>query len=209
VTVSAVSPAAGQVELVTPADLDAAAPDGLRYDLQAGGCERFDVLVRPRGDAVPGTYHLCARITDELGQVLEDAATLCVGATGEASAELEAHMDTPTAVVAPGRSAQLRIGLVSHSRDEVHGEAQLISPFGTWELAGPWTQAFSVPPAGHTVLSYDLQAPVGTRPITAWVLAKIMAFGRTYYTESIPLTVAAADGGELVTSARTAPRRAI
>jgi alpha-mannosidase len=194
VTVSAVRDAAGQVELVTPAGLDAAVPGGLRYDLQADGYEQFDVLVRPSGDAVPGVYHLCARITDELGQTLEDVATLCVGQAGEAPAELEVQVDTPAVTVTPGHGGQLRIRLASYSRDEVHGEAQLISPFGTWELAGPPARAFSVPSGGHTVLSYDVQAPAGTRPITAWALVKVMAFGRTYYTESIPLTVTAGDG---------------
>lgn len=97
--------------------------------------------------------------------------------------------------VTPGGGAQLRIRLASGSQDEVHGEAQLISPFGTWELARPWTQAFTVPAGGETVLSYDVQAPAGTRPITAWALVKVMAFGRAHYSESIPLTVAASDAG--------------
>ena len=195
VTVSAVRDAAGQVELVTPPGLDAAAPGGLRYNLQAGGYEQFDVLVRPRDGAAPGVYHLCARITDELGQTLEDVATLQVGETGEVPAELKVQVDTPAVTVTPGGGAQLRIRLASGSQDEVHGEAQLISPFGTWELARPWTQAFTVPAGGETVLSYDVQAPAGTRPITAWALVKVMAFGRAHYSESIPLTVAASDAG--------------
>ncbi len=190
VTVSAVRDAAGHVELVSSPGLDVAAPDGLRYDIRAGGYEQFDVVIRPRAGAAPGIHHFCARITDDLGQTLEDITTLSVGEAGDAPAELDVQIDTEDVTVAPGGRAQLRVRVSSRSRDEVHGEAQLMSPFGTWEFATPWTQGFNVPAGGHTMLSYDVQAPAGARPMTAWALVKVMAGGRTYYTESIPLRVA-------------------
>jgi len=201
VTVSAVREAAGDVELVTPPGLPVAAPARLRYDLTAGGYQQFGVVLRPDGGLPPGVYHVRARITDDLGQTLEDVVTVQAGQAddepaGEAPAgELDVRVDTPAVTVTPGGAAELRIRLTSRSRDEVTGEAQLISPFGTWDLAGPWTRGFTVSPGGCTVLGYGVRATPGTRPMSAWALVKVMAAGRTWYTPSVPLTVGDAGQG--------------
>jgi alpha-mannosidase len=191
VTVSATCDAAGTVELVAPGCVQTAAPV-LRYDLPAGGYEQFDVLLRPRDGAIPGIYHLRVRITDEVGQTLEDVVTLRIGDTGAAPDELDIHVGTPALTLTPGEGAELRVCLTSHCQDEVHGEAQLISPFGTWDLVTPWTQGFTLPPGGQAGLAYDVRIPLGTRPMVTWALVKVMATGRAYYTASVPLTVGAA-----------------
>jgi hypothetical protein len=194
VTVSAVRDAAGPVELISSPGLDVTAAGPLRYDLRAGGYQQFEVVVRPSAGAAPGVHHLGARITDDLGQTLEDLVTLFVGEAGDGPAELDVRAESPAVTVAPGGHTQLRIRVASRSRDEVHGEAQLLSPFGTWEFITPWSQGFSVPGGGHTVLSYDVRIPAGARPMTAWALVKVMACGRSSYTDSIPLRIVAHDG---------------
>jgi hypothetical protein len=115
-------------------------------------------------------------------------------AGGGAWAGLGVHVETPAVTASPGQRAELRIRLTSNSRDEVRGEAQLISPFGTWDLARPWTRGFSVPAGGQTVIEYEIRPPTGTGPLSSWVLVKVMAFGWSSYTESIPLAVTAGQG---------------
>jgi alpha-mannosidase len=189
VTVSATHAAAGAVELIIPACAQREEPGDLRYDLAAGDYERFDVLLRPRDGADSGIYHFRARITDELGQTLEDVVTVRAGDPGQAPDELDIRLGTSALTVAPGETGALCVRLASHSRDEIPGEAQLISPYGTWDLIGPWAQGFTVPPGGQTTLAYDVRIPAHARPMDAWALVKVMASGRTYYTAPIPFTV--------------------
>ena len=189
VTVSATRAAAGTVEFVIPPCAQRADQGDLRYDLAAGGHQRFTLLLRPRDGVTPGIYHFRARITDEAGQMLEDAVTVRTHGAGEAGGELGISLGTPALAIPPGGTGTLHVQLASRSQDEVHGEAQLISPFGTWELAGPWAQGFTVPPAGHATVAYDVRVPVHARPMDAWALVKVTASGRTHYTASIPLSV--------------------
>jgi alpha-mannosidase len=192
VVVSATHAAAGVVELVIPPCAQREGQGDLRYDLAAGDYERFDVLLRPRDGAAGGIYHLRARITDELGQTLEDVVTVRTRDAGGVEDELDIHLDAPALTLTPGETGTLRVRLASHSADEVHGEAQLISPYGTWDLIGPWTQGFTIPPGGQATLGYDVRVPAHARQMDAWALVKVMAFGRSYYTASIPLAVGTA-----------------
>jgi alpha-mannosidase len=188
VTVSATRAAAGAVELIIPSCARREEPGDLRYDLAAGEYERFDVLLRPCDGAAPGIYHLRARITDSSGQMLEDVITVRAQ-DAEAPDELDIRLDTPTLAATPGGSVALRVCLASHSQDEIHGEAQLISPYGTWDLISPWTQGFTVPPGGQATLGYDVRIPAHARRTDTWALIKVMASGRAYYTASVPLAV--------------------
>jgi hypothetical protein len=189
VTVSATRAAAGVVGLIIPPCAQREDQGDLRYDLAADDYERFDVLLRPRDGAAGGIYHLRARITDEFGQTLEDVVTVRAQDADGVEDELDIHLDVPALTLTPGETGTLRVRLASHSGDEVHGEAQLISPYGTWDLIGPWTQGFTVPPGEQATLAYDVRVPAHARRMDAWALVKVMAFGRAYYTASIPLAV--------------------
>jgi hypothetical protein len=205
VTVSATRAAAGTVELIVPSCAQCEEPGDLRYDLAAGDYKRFDVLLRPRDGAAPGIYHLRARITDELGQTLEDVVTVRAGDAGDLLCfpgqptptdlpyELDVRLAASALAVTPGGSATLRVLLIASSRDEITGEAQLISPYGTWDLVGPWAQGFTVPPGGQTTLAYDVRVPAHTRRMDAWALVKVMASGRAYYTAPVSLAVGRPD----------------
>jgi alpha-mannosidase len=69
------------------------------------------------------------------------------------------------------------------------GEAQLVSPFGTWDFARPWTRGFAVPPGCDTTLRYRIDVPAWTRPCSSRLLVKVMAFGTIHYTPAIPLAI--------------------
>ena len=92
-------PASGTVELVVPDELTAeidGAPAGgsadggaLPYDLPANGFASWDVAARAAAGTTGGRYFVTARITDRLGQVLEDTALVTVGEAGGPDASLE------------------------------------------------------------------------------------------------------------------------
>jgi hypothetical protein len=73
----------------------------------------------------------------------------------------------------------------------LHGEAQLVSPFGTWEMLGPWTQGFSIAPGAGTVLRFPVRVPPTARHGRWWALVKVMYYGRVRYTEAIPIIIKA------------------
>jgi alpha-mannosidase len=193
VTVSATRAAVGTVELIVPSCARCEEPGDLRYDLAAGDYKRFDVPLRPRDGAAPGIYHLRARITDEFGQTLEDVVTVRAGDAGDVPDELDVRLDAPSLAVTPAGSATLRVLLTADSQDEITGEAQLISPYGTWDLVGPWAQGFTVSPGGQATLAYDVRVPAHTRPMDTWALVKVMASGRAYYTAPVSLAVGRPD----------------
>ena len=65
----------------------------------------------------------------------------------------------------------------------MHGEAQLVSPFGSWAMFSPPAQGFSATPREPAVLRFGVAAPATARPGARWwALAKVMYFGRVRYT---------------------------
>ena len=60
-----------------------------RYDLPANGFASWDVAARAAAGTTGGRYFVTARITDRLGQVLEDTALVTVGEAGGPDASLE------------------------------------------------------------------------------------------------------------------------
>jgi alpha-mannosidase len=199
VTVAAgVRAAAGAVELLVPPELvadpgESGTRKSLSYELAPGGHAAFDVAVRARPGAAPGHYFLAARIGDELGQTLEDVATVTVGQAGkdpERSEPLAVALETSAISLAPGEGGEILVWLENRARSEIRGEAQLISPFGTWEAITPWTRGFTVQPAAPATLRYAVRAPATARPGSHWwALVKVMYFGRVAYTEAVPVTV--------------------
>jgi hypothetical protein len=168
------------------------------------------VAVSAAPETAVGRYFLTARITDELGQVLEDAALVTIGEPGAPDPDLapeelffrlqsdvmalagEADLEpaTPEVRLAPGESGELAVRIASHLGSELRGEAQLVSPFGTWQAAGPWTQPVTVPSGGETTVRFTVAVPATAVPgWESWLLVKLMYFGRVRYSESVRLTV--------------------
>jgi len=201
--------AAGSVDLVVPAGLTVTPGRELRYDLAPGGYAAWDLSVRVPPGTAPGRYFVAARIRDDLGQLVEDTAMVAVGERrwpdpelppeetlelivadyAAGSAELDLAVLTPELELAPGGEAELLVRVTSGLASEVHGEAQLISPFGTWEMLGPWTQGFSLAPAAGTVLRFAVRAPATARPGRWWALVKVMYYGRVRYTEATGVVI--------------------
>ena len=178
-------PAAGEVELLVPdglvAEVDGAPVAGtpLPYRLADSGFAAWDVTVRAAPGAADGRYFVAARIRDELGQQLEDAALVTIGEPGgpDASlppeelfsrlqsdvqalaAEADLAVLTPELRLAPGSRGELTVRVASHLASSLRGEVQLISPIGTWETTAPWTQAVDVSPGGTATVSFGVTVP--------------------------------------------------
>jgi hypothetical protein len=209
-------PTAGEVELLVPdgltAEVDGAPVAGtpLPYRLPDSGFAAWDVTVR----AVPGTgdgrYFVAARIRDELGQQLEDAALVTIGEPGEPDASLppeelffrlqsdvqalaaEADLEllTPEVRLAPGSDGELTVRVASRLASPLRREVQLISPFGTWETTAPWTRAVDVSPGESATVGFAVTVPATAAPgWESWLLVKLMYFGRVRYSQPARLTV--------------------
>ncbi|MQA86543.1 MAG: hypothetical protein GEV03_18400 [Streptosporangiales bacterium] len=183
-------PRSGRVRLVAPPGFRIEPGGDLLYHLEPGEHAAFDLAVRT-GDAPPGRYFLAARIGDELGQTLEDVVALDVGEPPPAGErELAVRVGAERVVLGPGEGDIIALYLDNRCQGEIRGEAQLLSPFGTWDALGPWTLGFAVGGGETARLRYDVRAPVAARPGEYWALVKVMYFGRLWYTEAIPITVA-------------------
>ena len=177
-------PAAGTVELVTPAELTVSTEQDLRYELAPGGYAAWELAVRAAPGTGPGRYFVAARIRDGLGHVLEDTAMVAVGERrwpdpalppeealevmqadyAAAAAEVDVAVLTPELNVTPGGQGEIVVNITSGLASELHGEAQVISPFGTWDALGPWTQGFSVMPQATTAVRFGVRLPETARP---------------------------------------------
>jgi len=163
----------------------------------------------------PGRYFVAARIGDDLGQVLEDTVLITVGeqpgpAPGQPRAELltaleasrqaqgaEIGVDLAPASLelAPGEGAALTVRLANRTASVIRGEAQLMSPWGSWPAAQPWTRAFTAGPGETVHLDYAVTLPASARPGSHWwALAKVMYFGRVQYTECAEIRVTGSPG---------------
>jgi alpha-mannosidase len=205
-------PASGTVELVLPDAITVTTQPDLRYELAPGGYAAWDLTVRAAPGTGPGRYFAAARIRDEHGHVIEDTAMVGVGERRwpdpalppeealeamqadfiAAAAEMELAVLTPELRLTPGSRDEVRVGVSTQLASEVHGEAQLVSPFGTWDLVSPPAQGFSVTTREPAVLRYQVIVPATARPGTrSWALAKVMYFGRVRYSQAIPINIVA------------------
>ena len=216
---------AGEVEILTPSGLVATVrrapgPDGdgtdgagggvLSYDLAPNGFAAWDVTVTVPPGTADGRYFVTARITDALGQALEDTALVTVGELGAPGPDLEpeelflrlqtdvtalaeeAELEilSPEVRLAPGESGELTARVSSRLASQLRGEVQLVSPIGTWRATGPWTQAVTVEPGGAATVRFGVTVPATAEPgWESWLLVKLMYFGRVRYTQSVPLIV--------------------
>jgi alpha-mannosidase len=204
--------ASGTVELVLPDGITVATEPDLRYDLTPGGYAAWDLTVRAAPGTGPGRYFAAARIGDEHGHVIEDTAMVAVGERRwpdpalppeealevmqadfiAAAAEMELAVLTPELRLSPGGRDEVRVSVSTQLASEAHGEALLVSPFGTWALVPASAQGFSVTAREPAVLRFEVTAPATARPGTrAWGLVKVMYFGRVRYSQAIPINVVA------------------
>ena len=204
-------PASGVVELVTPAEVTVAPGADLRYQLAPGDYAAWDLDVRVPPGTAAGRYFVAARIRDDLGHLVEDTAMVAVGERrwpdpdlppeetlelmqadyAATAAELDLAMLTPELRLPPGGQGEILVRVTSGLASELHGEAQLVSPFGTWDMLGPLAQGFSLAPGTSTVLRFAASVPATARNARWWALVKVMYYGRVRYTETIPVVIEA------------------
>jgi alpha-mannosidase len=202
--------AAGAVELVVAVGLVAGPGGPLSYQLPPLGYAEWELSVRGRPGAAAGHYFLAARIRDGLGQAHEDVAAVQVGLPpaprpgqplGELlpaldadrraiAADLDVTVLTPAVELPAGGAGELAVQLANRAASAVRGEAQLISPVGSWAAVHPWTRGFAISPGSGVTLRYHVRVPVTTRRGTQWwAMVKVMYFGRLHYTSSIPVVI--------------------
>jgi len=208
-------PAAGAVQIdAGPAgagDEIAVEPAGpLRYDLGPLGHVGWDLTVRARPESRAGRHFVTARIAGDDGQAFEDAVLVSVGepaapALGlpleelfpiyladqqKATAELDLALLSPRLELRPGGRAEIALRLRNDTAAPIRGEAQLVSPFGSWAQTRPWTRGFTAEPDGGATLGFTVTVPAAARPGQHWwALVKVMYFGRVRYSEPVAVTV--------------------
>jgi hypothetical protein len=202
-------PASGTVHLDPGAQLALEPAGPLRYDLGARGHASWDLTVRALPGAAPGRRFVAARIADG-GQVFEDVVLVSVGEPAapaldlplndlfplyvadqqKLAAELDLALLTPQLRLRPGERGEIAVRLGNTTAAQIRGEAQLVSPFGSWAEARPWTQGFAAEPGGELTLGVTVTVPPTARPGQHWwALVKVMYFGRARYSESASVTV--------------------
>jgi alpha-mannosidase len=203
------APASGTVQLDPGGQLSLEPAGPLFYDLRARGHASWDLTVRARPGTRPGRHFVAARIADG-GQVFEDAVLVSVGEPAapaldlpldelfplyladqqRAADELDLALLTPELRLRPGGRGEIVVRLGNATASPVRGEAQLVSPFGSWVQARPWTQGFAVEPGRDVTLSTAVTVAATARPGEHWwALVKVMYFGRLRYAEPTTVTV--------------------
>jgi alpha-mannosidase len=205
-------PASGAVHIDRgPAGELAVEPAGpLRYELGPLGHAGWDLSVRALPGAHCGRHFVAARITSGDGQVLEDAVLVSVGEPAapaldlpldelfplyvadqqKLAAELDLTLLDPALALPPGGSGQVAVRLRNATRSPIRGEAQLVSPFGSWAQTRPWTQGITAEPQQSLTVGFTVTVPATARPGQHWwALVKVMYFGRVRYSEAAAITV--------------------
>ncbi len=208
-------PASGTVELVVPGGVSVAAAEdplaaSLDYELAPGGYAAWELTVRAAPGTAAGRYFVAARIQDEFGHLIEDTAMVAVGERrwpdpqlppeeslellqldyAAAATEVGLEVLTPELRLIPGARGELQVRVTNKLASELHGEAQLVSPFGTWQMLGPWTQGFGAASRESVTVRFTVSVPVTERPGSRWwALVKVMYFGRVRYTEVVPVVI--------------------
>ncbi|WP_431893903.1 NEW3 domain-containing protein [Nonomuraea sp. bgisy101] len=203
------APHEGVVTLELP-DGWTAEPSRRVFRLEPGGHARFPFTVTP-GEG-QGLHFVTVR-TQVGGQVIEDAVTVALGdapelpapiesvpGDGEAAQGTRADEGRPTGLsvtavteelrLRPGDRAALTIRLANTTAGPIRGEAQLASPWGTWELLPSVVQGFEVAPGAEVDVSFPVSVPPDAPEVRSWALAKIMWYGRCQYTPAVRVEVA-------------------
>jgi alpha-mannosidase len=206
-------PASGVVHLDAgdPSGLLAAEPSGpLRYKLEAGDYARWQIRVRALPGAPAGRHFVTARIAGDGGQVFEDAVLVTVGEPAAPALDLPLDELFPLYLadqqrtadelaltllssglqVRPGGHAEIGVLLRNTTRSQIRGEAQLVSPFGSWAEARPWSRGFTAEPGNGVTLGFTVTVPATARLGQHWwALVKVAYFGRVRYSEPAAVTI--------------------
>jgi alpha-mannosidase len=161
-------------------------PSEVDYLIEPRGHAGFRVTVTPPEQPEPGVHWLRAR-TGHGGTEYEDIARLLVG-TSRPETVTATVLGGPLAL-RPGQSAQLVVELASDAASDVPVQAQLVSPWNSWELFPRWNTGIEVPARGGARLTFPVTVPHAARPGRWWAVVKLAHGGRLHYTEAVPVEV--------------------
>lgn len=194
------APLAGAVTCECPRGW-AVTPGAHPVRLEAGEHTGIPVAVSVPADAAPGLYPIRARldlpaeVPRAWRQPIEDVAVVRVG---DAGADRLLYVDGLSDIaVTAGRTARLNVIVGTDAHADLAAEAHLITPWGTWEWAGPAVVGALVPARGSVEVAFTLSPPAGTRPGAWWALVRLAAAGALVYSPAVRMTVLAPDPGSL------------
>ncbi|GAB1512113.1 NEW3 domain-containing protein [Actinophytocola sp. KF-1] len=187
----------GYVRLALPGGWTAE-PAELPFGLPPGGHLTTEVTVTAAADAVPGRYPVRVRVEpagDGLPaswrQVVEDVAVVSVGAGFEQDGLIRLSADPEPVRLARGERGRLAVRVASAAHAPITLEAALVSPWGTWEFAGPRLVGAEVPARGEVELAFDVAVPRWAAPGCWWALVRVAGAGRLLYSPAVALEVTA------------------
>ncbi|WP_424211455.1 glycoside hydrolase family 38 C-terminal domain-containing protein [Streptomyces sp. BI20] len=185
-----------------PVTLTVTAPEGWttgwsehETELADAGHALLDLALTPAPDAAPGEHPVRITAHTPAGPFEDVYAVLVPGLDGEipdaARLWVEADRDPAEPLcVAPGAHAPLTARIGSEGlRGPLRGTALLVSPFGTWDLAGPAALPFRLDPDHPETVQFDVRPPPGTTPGTYWAAVKAVGDGRIAYGPAIAIRV--------------------
>ncbi|MFB4266529.1 glycoside hydrolase family 38 C-terminal domain-containing protein [Nonomuraea sp. GTA35] len=200
-------PHEGVVDIRVP-DGWTATPSQRPFRLPPSGHLRFPVTITPA--PTPGLSFVSAR-TSAGGQLIEDITTVAIGdlpelpvtdqpskpgtaihgtkSTGSRPTGLSLETLTDALSLRPGERASLTLRLTNTTSDEIRGESQLASPWGTWTMLPEVIQGFTVAAGEAIDVTFPVEVPADQPPGHSWALAKVMWFGRCQYSPAIRLEV--------------------
>jgi len=145
------------------------------------GPGRYPVRVRvePAGDALPASWR----------QVVEDVTVLTVGSTIEQANLIRLSADPEPVRLARGERGRLTVRVASGASAPVALEAALVSPWGTWEFAGPRAVGAELPANGEVELAFDVTVPPWAAPGSWWALVRVAGAGRLLYSPAVSLEI--------------------
>jgi hypothetical protein len=204
------APAGGAVTVAAPAGVTLVPAGPLAYELPPLSYQEWSLAVTAAPGCEPGRRFVTAQIMDPAGQLIEDSALLSTGQPPELqinlplvevakmhetinaalAGETDVSLAAEAIALAPGESGSIEALIRNHTASAIRGEAQLISPFGSWPQARPWTTGFAVPAGATGTVRFALAAPLTARPGTHWwAIVKVMYFGRIRYTNAVEVTI--------------------
>ncbi|TWD83124.1 glycosyl hydrolase family 38 [Kribbella amoyensis] len=88
-----------------------------------------------------------------------------------------------------GTTETLELEFLNSTSSEIRAELQLASPYGTWSWLPEPVRSVVVPPKASVTVPVPVVAPADAGPAHAWVLPKVMWFGRAQYAPTVRLEI--------------------
>lgn len=92
-------------------------------------------------------------------------------------------------VVRAGQRNRVHLVIRNRAAHPVVGKAQLLSPWGTWEMCRDWQDTFAVEAESSSSVVFDMAPPASGQQSQSWALVKLMWHGACHYSPAIAINV--------------------